>query len=279
MTTSARVDDIVFTRHPAARGVAWLREAWSMFNANRIAWLVLMSIYCVLMALLQVVPYVGQVAVPLLRPVFAVGLLAAAWTQERGGYPSARLLFTGFRSNLRALIPLGMMFIAGIVIAILSTALVDGGLLLALMSQRQEVTPEVSNDPRLQLGLVVATLVALPTVLALWFAPALVVFQDAGPGIALGASLRAATANWRPIALYGVTLFTVGAVIPIVLAQVVVMALGEAVIEIVQFVLIAWAMLVVAATVHISDYVSYRDVFHFGETLAPLAAARGDRQR
>ena len=26
-----------------------------------------------------------------------------------------------------------------------------------------------------------------------------------------------------------------------------------------------------AATLHISDYVSYRDVFHAGETLAPLS--------
>ena len=28
------------------------------------------------------------------------------------------------------------------------------------------------------------------------------------------------------------------------------------------------------ATLHISDYVSYRDVFHAGETLAPIAGAR-----
>ena len=34
--------------------------------------------------------------------------------------------------------------------------------------------------------------VMLPVTLALWFAPALVVFQDAGPGVALGASLREA---------------------------------------------------------------------------------------
>jgi hypothetical protein len=28
------------------------------------------------------------------------------------------------------------------------------------------------------------------------------------------------------------------------------------------------------ATLHISDYVSYRDVFHTGETLAPIGGAR-----
>ena len=30
------------------------------------------------------------------------------------------------------------------------------------------------------------------------------------------------------------------------------------------------------ATLHISDYVSYRDVFHAGETLAPIGGARKD---
>ncbi len=29
-----------------------------------------------------------------------------------------------------------------------------------------------------------------------------------------------------------------------------------------------------AATLHVSDYVSYRDVFHSGETLAPLTPGR-----
>ena len=29
-----------------------------------------------------------------------------------------------------------------------------------------------------------------------------------------------------------------------------------------------------AATLHVSDYVSYRDVFHAGETLAPLTPGR-----
>ncbi|HET6803493.1 MAG TPA: hypothetical protein VFI50_12665, partial [Casimicrobiaceae bacterium] len=32
------------------------------------------------------------------------------------------------------------------------------------------------------------------------------------------------------------------------------------------------------ATLHISDYVSYRDVFHAGETLAPIARTSGSEQ-
>ena len=32
------------------------------------------------------------------------------------------------------------------------------------------------------------------------------------------------------------------------------------------------------ATLHISDYVSYRDVFHAGETLAPIAGGDAPRR-
>ena len=65
-----------------------------------------------------------------LRPVFTVGFLAAAWTQERGGTPEIRHLFRGFGANLWALLPIGVVLILGTTLAVLSTALVDGGVLL-----------------------------------------------------------------------------------------------------------------------------------------------------
>ena len=52
-------------------------------------------------------------------------------------------------------------------------------------------------DGQLRLGMLVFVLFALPVVIAAWWAPALVVFQDAGAGGALAASLRAALANWK----------------------------------------------------------------------------------
>jgi len=45
MTTPARATDVVFTRHPARRGMAWLAESWAMFSRARLPWLVLISMY------------------------------------------------------------------------------------------------------------------------------------------------------------------------------------------------------------------------------------------
>jgi uncharacterized membrane protein len=63
------------------------------------------------------------------------------------------------------------------------------------------------SDPQLQLGVAFSALLSLLVVIATWWTQALVVFQDAGPGAALAASLRAALANWKALALYVVGIF------------------------------------------------------------------------
>jgi hypothetical protein len=121
---------IAYARHPARRGIAWLREAAAMLAAHRVRWLFLLLAYYVIQFLVSVVPVVGPLAMMVGRPIFTVGFLAAAWEQQRGGVPQIAHLFRGFRTNLRALIPIGIVLVAGTLFAIFATALVDGGALL-----------------------------------------------------------------------------------------------------------------------------------------------------
>lgn len=271
MTTPARATDIVFTRHPARRGFAWLAQSWAMFSRARMPWLVLISVYYTILLVVNLVPVIGQLGWPLLKPIFAVGLLAAAWAQERGETPTPADLFKGFKANVRALLPLGAAFIAGVALAALSTSIVDGGLFIGMIAGQQAPTLESLSSGRLQAGLLFGALVAMPVTLALWFAPALVVFQDAGPAVALRASFRAAMANWRPLTVYGMGVLVFGVLLPLVAGQAMLMLFpSETMLAAVQFVLLAYGLMF-AATLHISDYVSYRDVFHSGETLAPVS--------
>jgi hypothetical protein len=276
--------DIVFTIHEARRGVAWIRDAWALFSRARAPWLFMLGTYYLVMMAVDLVPLVGQLAVPLIKPVFAVGFLAAAWTQERGGAPRVRDLFLGFRSNLRALLVLGAVFVAGITIAVLSTALVDGGKLLDTLTAPPPSTTEERDawsatlnatlrDPRTQLAMLFAVAVALPTLAALWFAPGLVVFQDLPAGAALRHSLRAAFANWRPLVVYAIAVFGLGGVLPALVLGILSVALPQAAVTVIAIVFLLPYALFFAATLHVSDYVSYRDVFHAGETLAPLTPA------
>jgi hypothetical protein len=133
MSTAAA--SIPFSRLDGRRGLYWLKHAWLMFRAAPLPWLLLLLTYYFLIALTEFGPWavVGRFIAPLLKPVFAVGFLAAAWTQERGGRPALTQLFRGFQSNLVALVPLGFVFLSGMALAVMATTLIDGGQLINMM--------------------------------------------------------------------------------------------------------------------------------------------------
>ena len=271
---------IPFTRHAARRGTSWLVESYAMFARHRLAWIVLLLGYYAVLVAVELVPWIGALLAPIIKPLLSVGFLAAAWEQERGGKPALRMLARGFRANVGALLPLGVVFIAGISIALAATALVDGGQFLDML---YGAAPAADSDPtaaarhvqqtlatpRVQFAMLFGALCALPTLLALWWAPALVVFQDASLVTALSTSLRAALANWRAALRYAVGLFVMGGVVPTLimtlLAALVPPPLNATLAAIIVLPYVAFFV----ATLHISDYVSYRDVFHADETTAP----------
>jgi magnesium-transporting ATPase (P-type) len=265
---SATPHAVVFARHPARRGAIWLKQAAEMLAAARIPWLMLLLLYYFIQLMVSVVPLVGPLAMMMLRPVFNVGFLSAAWTQERGGLPGVKHLFRGFRANLWALVPIGVVLIAGTTLAVLATALVDGGALLNAITGNAKPDEALVANGRLETAMLFAIVCALPTLLAVWFAPALVVFQDCGATQALGGSLRAALANWRPVAYYGLLLFFYGAVLPgIAVALIAYLVPPAAAPWVVALTVVPYIFLFVAAQT-ISDYVAYRDIFHPRETEA-----------
>jgi len=257
---------IPFARREARNGILWIKRAYAMFRAAPLRWLLLLSTYYLLIGLLEFGPLqaVGVFVAPLLKPVFAVGFLAAAWSQERGIAPRFEHLFRGFRSNLLALVPLGAVFLVGMTLALISTALVDGGRLMALLSGTETPTEEALASGPVLLAMLFGVACAIPSLLALWFAPALVVFNDAGAVRALGTSLRAAIANWRPIGVYATAVVVLGFVLP-VFALSIVNLFGEAVAGMVALFVVVPYFFTLVAALHISDYVSYRDLFHADE--------------
>jgi hypothetical protein len=267
--------EFVFTRYEARHGMAWLAQAYALFRRKRMPWVMLLLTYYILLKLLLYVPLIGPYAITILKPVFAVGLLAAAWTQERGGTPALSQLFTGFRANLGSLLPIGVFFVAGVTIAVFASSLVDGGKLLDLLSNtgamsEQEVVAAL-GDGALQGGMLFSALLSIPVLIATWWAPALVVFQNASAGAALAVSLRAALANWRPLVIYALCVFFFGAMLPALVTGAITLLVPEDIAQVAVLALLLPYGIFLAATLHISDYVSYREVFHAGETLAPLS--------
>jgi hypothetical protein len=287
MANDAR--DIAFTRYDGRRGLTWLAESYRMFSRHRLPWILLLFGYYLTLWLVDHVPLVGVLVAPMIKPALSVGFLAGAWTQERGGRPSPRMLARGFGANVTTLLLLGVVFVLGVSIALGATALIDGGRLLDMLygaAPAADADPtgaarnvqETLASPRVQLAMLFGALCALPTILALWWAPALVVFQDAPMLAALTASLRAAVANWRASARYAIGLFLLGGVVPTVVTTVLALVIPPPVNATLAALIVLPYLTFFVATLHISDYVSYRDVFHAGETLAPIASQAASRR-
>ena len=264
---------IDFVRYSGRRGAIWLKDAATMLSHARVPWLMLLFGYYLIQLLVSVIPLAGPLAMMVLRPVFTVGFLAAAWTQERGGRPEIRHLFRGFGANLWALIPIGIVLIVGTTLAVLSTALVDGGALLEAITSNTRPDESLVANSRVESAMLMAILVALPTLLAIWFAPALVVFQDCGPAQAMKVSLRAALANWRPVAVYGLLLFFFGAVLPGMAIAIISLVAPPTIGPYVIALTVVPYVFLFVATQTISDYVAYRDIFHAGEASDPAESA------
>ncbi|MBV6475350.1 MAG: hypothetical protein KJZ92_02475 [Rhodocyclaceae bacterium] len=190
----------------AGRGLEWLKRGWQLFTRNPGMWIAIAVILMVIVIVLSFVPVVGTLAVNFLMPVFAGGILLGCKSLSEGGELGIDTLFAGFKQNTTNLILVGVFYLVGVVAITLLVFLIGGGAALTggLMGRGPGVGMAVG-------GFFVALLVMLallvPLAMAVWFAPALVVFHNVAPLEAMKASFFACLKNIVPFLVYGVILF------------------------------------------------------------------------
>lgn len=244
---------------PALRGWRWISEGFVLFRKKHLMLSLLVFGYWVLMALVNSLPVVGQIAATLLVPAFSVGLMNACRMIEQGVPLPSDVLFSGFRQNLRALLMLGALYIAFSVAILAVSSVVDGGALFRFVTLGQRpsggaVAEEVS------LSVLVALVLFAPVLMAYWFAPVLAAWHGLSAGKSLFFSLVASWRNWRAFLVYGAVVTLVGAFVPGLVAGV----LGSLFASAGQFFSVVFTVamiLVLLPTLYASFYVSYRDVF------------------
>lgn len=180
----------------------WVREGWSMFVANPGVWIGSTVLLMVMLLAIAIVPVFGQIAVNLLLPVFAGGLVLMAKRHACGEQAEIADLFAGFRHNAGGLVMVGVFYTAGIFgIAFVAFLLVSGGILGGV------ITGRVAGFGIALGGMMVAALLvfvlSIPVIMATWFAPALVFLHDMQPVKAMQASFAAGVRNWLAMVIFG----------------------------------------------------------------------------
>ncbi len=209
----------------AGRGADWWSEGWRYFSASPIIWIVIAILYLAIMIGLGVIPVIGQIASMLVHPALTAGLMIGCRAQDRGKELTVGHLFAGFGDRLSPLIVLALLYLAGwiaigLVTASLLVAVIGGSTLGALLSGNA-VQAGIAMLSALSLGalvvLLVALLLAVPLLMAIWFAPALVVLRGDEPFAAMKTSFNASLRNVPPFLVYGLVglLLAIIATIPL----------------------------------------------------------------
>jgi uncharacterized membrane protein len=192
---------------PAAHGWNWIAGGFDLFRRQPGAWIAIAVIALLLFIGLALIPVLGSLAGMVLAPVFAGGIVIACREQDEGRGLRISHLFAGFRERFGTLVWIGFIYL-GITIAIaLVVGLVTGAGMWTLLGSGADPATVAGAGLTLLLAFLVMLALLLPVFMAMWFAPALVVFHEQGAGEAMKASFIACLRNVLPFLLYGVILF------------------------------------------------------------------------
>ena len=203
---------------PFERGAGWLLDGFGYFSRSPMAWIGAIFLLIIIGGALSFIPVIGALAPYLFMPVIMGGLMLGCQAQSQGGEFTVNHLFAGFSNNTAQLVVLGLLYMLGVivitvVVVIILFALVGGTVIL---QDIQAGNPEVIADHLsvILTGILILLALYLPLLMALWFAPALVVLNDVSPVAALKLSFMACLMNILPFTLYGI----VGLVLMIIAA-------------------------------------------------------------
>lgn len=207
-------------RVPARAGLEWVTGAFRLFMKSPLMLGAATAIFLGALLILQLIPYAGAGLAEIITPVMLAGFMRAFRAIDEGSEPELPHFAAGFRSHAVPLATVGAIYL-GLLLAILWLMKSLGLDYQAMMQAMAEgASPEQiaqsleGKSALLLLGLALA----LPAVAATWYAPALVLFGNAGPLTAMGLSLKACARNWLALLVNGLVLLPVFllALIPII---------------------------------------------------------------
>lgn len=211
------MNPLTVSRPPAAAGLAWIKEGWRLFMLAPIPWTGMTALVFLVLMAVGMLPIVGVLAVHVLSPFIVAGYLAASRGGSAGDTISFVYLAAGWREERNSLLAIGVLYMVATVLIFQSVKLLTGGDMESLLIEAQNpsaMTPEQAERilatalPAMTLG----TFLFVPLLMATWFAPGLVLFENFPAGRALWWSLWACWVNWRSILIYSLILGGAGIV-------------------------------------------------------------------
>lgn len=223
------------------RGWGWLVDGFEVFKRAPGVWIAIVVILGVVMLATSFMPpLLGFLAANVLMPLFMGGLMLACRRQEQGETPEIADLFAGFKGHANQLALVGLLYTAGMVVLMLIVGGIGAVIGAGAMNIGTGAGMGLTVGGGTLLVMLVSVVLSVPLAMALWFAPALVVFQGMAPMAAMQHSFMGCLKNIVPFLVYGLLAFALSfvAAIPLMLG-----------------------FLVVGPVLIVSVYAAYRDIY------------------
>jgi len=188
----------------AARGWAWIADAWGLFKRQPLMWILFAVIGIMILVALHFFPIVGQIVLALLAPVFTGGVMMGCRDLEQASELQVSHLFAGFRERFGNLLLVGAISLALSFAIAFVAALVTGAGMGTLLGAGADPAAVAAAGVTLLLAVLIMLALLVPVSMAMWFAPALVALHGQGPAQAMKHSFLACLKNIMPFLLYGV---------------------------------------------------------------------------
>lgn len=224
----------------AGRGTGWLLEGFGYFTKDAGIWIATTIILFVASLIIAFIP-LGNIAAQILWYIVLGGLMIGLRDQDAGESFRLGHIVAGFEAAGGQLALLGVFaMIATIVIVLATVALLFMFVGAQAITEMQGDPANVQNISAFLLPVLIAAGLTVPLIMALWFAPALIVLGGKSAMEAMSLSFKGCLRNVVPFLLYGI----LGLVLAIVAS--IPLFLG-------------WLVLFPMVTA--SVYIAYKDIF------------------
>jgi len=226
----------------AKQGLQWILSGFYMFRRAPLAWVFVCFTLMLIAISMSLIPLLGKFIFTLVSPVFLAGIMLGCKDMEQGKSLDMTHLFAAFRTNVVPLITIGGIYLIGQILIIGLVMLIGGSQMTDMMlyGKRVDESELMGVMSSFLTSSLIALTLSIPLMMASWFSPLLVVFENVPPVVAMQKSFFACLRNFIPFQLYGVTL--------IVLTIISVMPYGA-------------GLVILIPTIFASIYVSYKDIF------------------
>lgn len=199
--------DIALTEpqsRPIGDGWTWIADGFGLFKQSPGLWIGMIIVWLALMMVMSFVPLLGTVAVSVLGPVFMAGFMLGCRELEAGGEMSFNHLFAGFSQNTGQLILVGILYLVLIFVAMIPGMAVMFASGMSMAEGGNPADPAAMFSGGMAIGFLLMMALAIPVVMAYWFAPVLVALHDKSALEAMKLSFVGCLKNILPFLWYGI---------------------------------------------------------------------------